>query len=254
MRAKHLFIKSFLVPAVFLGILSLTGCVTFYNAATGRREALLIDTPSEVSLGRDMDKEIHKKMAIVRDAAMQARLDRIGQRVANYSDRQDLNYYFQLVQDKELNAFAVPGGYIYINTGLFNTASDNELAGVLAHEIGHIAARHSVKQIQAQMGYQLLMNLVLGIYSKDSMGQAMNTVFNLANLGYSRADESLADKLAVKYTRRAGFDPYGIVSFFNKLEDEQKRKGSSRPIPFLSSHPLTSERIAHVKQEIINNP
>ncbi len=231
-------------------ILNCAGCTTIYNAATGRKETLLINTPAEVSLGADMDKEVRKTMRIVENPTMVCRLNRIGNKLTYYCDRQDLIYYFNLVKDDELNAFAIPGGYIYVNTGLFNSATDDELAGVIAHEIGHIAARHSVKQIQASLGYQILMNLVLGIYSKQSMGQAMDIVYNLVNLGYSRKDETLADTLAVKYTRKAGFNPEGIVTFFEKLKKEEARKGSGQPFVFLRSHPPIDERISHVKQLI----
>jgi predicted Zn-dependent protease len=225
----------------------ISGCVTIYNPATERNETLFIDTASEVSLGQDMDQQLAKQLKILNDPQMQYRLDSIGAKLAAYSDRQDLIYHFKIVKDKQLNAFAIPGGFVYVNSGLMQTANDAELAGVLGHEIGHIAARHSAKKLQTVMGYQLIMNIVTG---QGTTGQAIDIVFNLVNLGYSRQDEFLADKLAVRYVRRAGLSPLGIVTFFEKLKAEAEKKGSGAKLVFLSSHPPIEERITRVENEM----
>lgn len=235
-----------------LVILSLSGCVTIYNPATQRRETLLIDTQEEASLGRDIDQEMQKKLKVLADPRMQRRLDNIGNKVASASDRRDLSYQFRIVSDKELNAFAIPGGFIYVNSGLMNVADDNELACVLGHELGHIAARHSVKRLQTVLGYQIITGIALGLSGQNSLGQAMDVVFSLINLGYSRKDESLADRLSVRYARRAGFNPYGGVTFFEKLKKEAKEKGPNFNFVFLSSHPPIEERIKNIQEEIKN--
>lgn len=239
--------------AIFLaGILFLAGCVTVYNPATQKKETLLIDTASEAALGRDIDKQIQKQLKISGDARLQSRLDNIGNKVARASDRQDVVYRFKVVEDKELNAFAIPGGFIYVNSGLMDAAGEDELAGVLAHEIGHVAARHSVKKLQATLGYQIIMNIALGISGNQAMARVTDTVFNLVSLGYSRQDESLADRLAVKYSYKAGFNPYGIVTFFEKLNQEARKRGPNFNLVFLSSHPPIEERIKNTKIEIEN--
>jgi predicted Zn-dependent protease len=236
--------------AVYILIVSLlSGCVTIYNPATQRKEIYLIDTKSEVALGNDMDQQVQQKFKILNDPQMQMRLNSIGEKLAYASDRKDLAYHFKIVQDKELNAFAIPGGYVYVNSALMNIATDDELAGVLAHEIGHIAARHSVKKLQAALGYQIILGIALGLSGQGYMGQAMNIVFDLATLGYSRNDELLADKLSVKYTRIAGFDPRGIITFFEKLKQEEKAHPNYTPL-FLRSHPYMDERINQIKKEI----
>lgn len=232
----------------------LSGCVTIYNPATQRKETLLIDTQSEVELGKDLDSQIQRKLKILRDWRMQSRLEDIGRRVAGFSDRQDLSYHFRIVQDKELNAFAIPGGFIYVNSGLMDIATDDELACVLAHEIGHIAARHSVKKLQAALGYQLIIGIALNASGKETVTQAMNIVFDVVSLGYSRKDEFLADKLSVRYAKRAGFNPYGMITFFEKLKQEAKKKGPNFNLVFLSSHPPLEERIKNAKNEIALNP
>lgn len=228
--------------------------MTIYNPATQKKETLLIDTESEIALGRDMDSQIQKKLKILSDPQMQYRLENIGNRVAAASDRGDLAYHFKIVKDKELNAFAIPGGFIYVNSGLMDIAGDDEVACVLAHEIGHIAARHSVKKLQAVMSYQIIMGIALGISGKQGIVKATDIAFDLVNLGYSRKDEFLADKLSVKYAKRAGFNPYGMVTFFEKLKKEAEKKGPNFNLVFLSSHPPIEERIKNVEKEITFNP
>lgn len=244
------------ISATLLTILILLsgGCVTMYNPATEKKETLLINTAQEVSLGADMDSKLQKKLKISNSWPMNIRLKAIGSKLTKFSDRQDLSYHFRVVDDKELNAFAIPGGFIYVNSGLMSVANDDELAGVIAHEIGHIAAKHSVKQLQTVMGYQLFLGLVSGISGQTDMNDAINIVFNLVNLGYSRNDELLADKLAVRYVRRAGYSPIGLVTFFGKLKKEGEKKGSNIKLVFLSSHPPITERIARVQEEMKLNP
>jgi predicted Zn-dependent protease len=236
--------------------LIISGCVTIYNPATQRQESLLIDTKQEVALGRQMDSQVEKDYKILYNYELQRRLDGIGARIVSVSDRQDVVYYFKIIKEKELNAFSIPGGFVYVHSGLMDRANDDELACVLAHEVGHIAARHSVKKLQAVMGYQIILNIALGASGSGSMdmAQAMDVVFNLASLGYGRKDEFLSDKLAVKYAKRAGFNPYGMVTFFETLKKESEEKGSSLNLVFLSSHPPIEERIKNVKQEIASSP
>jgi predicted Zn-dependent protease len=181
-------------------------------------------------------------------------LQDIGYRVSTFSDRQDLIYYFRIVDDPDFNAFAIPGGFIYVNSGLIDNATDDELAGVLGHEIGHLAARHSVKRLQVNLGYQIVMGIAMGVSGQEAIGRATDIVFNVASLGYSRRDEFLADKLAVKYARNAGFNPYGMITFFEKLRQEAKNKGEGFRLVFLSSHPPLEERIKNVEKEIALNP
>jgi predicted Zn-dependent protease len=241
--------------ALIIGVLTLSiaGCVTVFNPATGRQESLLIGTKQEVELGLQMHNELRQKMKFSRDPDAVQRLSVIGNRIAAASDRQDLEYRFSIVIDKELNAFATPGGFVYINSGLMAAATDDELAGVVAHEVGHIAARHSVKQMQGLLGMQMLLGIAGGLSGKESVNQTLTIVFDLVNLGYSRKDEFQADKLAVRYSRRAGFNPWGIIAFFRKLEENSLQKGRSAPPVFLSSHPPIEQRIAQVEQEI-NSP
>src|SRR3989338_8611663 len=237
------------VSVVFL----LSGCTTIYNPATQKKETLLIGTQNEIALGSDMDLEIQKKMKVTHDPQMQLRLEKITKGIAAASDRQDVIYAFKIIKDKELNAFSIPGGYVYVNTGLMEIATDDELACVLAHEVGHIAARHSVKKLQAVMGYEIIMSIALGVSGKQSVAQATDIIFNIGSLGYSRQDELLADKLAVRYSKRGGYSPYGMIGFFEKLKEEESKRGPNLKIHFLSSHPDLELRIQKVKEEIASS-
>ena len=232
------------VFSVFL----LSGCTTIYNPATGNRETLFINTSAEVNLGKDMAKQISSEMKLLDDPLKQKRLEEIGKRVAAVSDRQDLKYSFNIIKDKEFNAFAIPGGSVYVNNGLLDAASDAELAAVLGHEVGHIAARHSVKRLQAVLGYQLISSIALGLSGQGQVLQAVDVVFNVVTLGYSRKDEYLADKLGIKYAKAAGFNPLGMVTFFQKLKTESKSTGLE--LVFLSSHQPIDERIKQAEKEI----
>ena len=118
----------------------------------------------------------------------------------------------------------------------------------MGHEVGHIAARHSVKRLQAVLGYQLISSIALGLSGQGQVLQAVDVVFNVVTLGFSRKDEYLADKLGVKYAKAAGFNPQGMVTFFQKLKAESKSTGLE--LVFLSSHPPIDERIKQAEKEI----
>lgn len=237
---------------LFLIVLSfLSGCTTVYNPATGRTESLLYDTGEEVRLGDELDKELQKKLKISDSFLNKARVERIGERIARASDRQDLSYHFRVVIDEDLNAFAIPGGYIYVDSGLIEAATDDELACVLAHEVGHVAAKHSIKQLQAAIPYQVTMAIIAGATKNAAVVQLADTIIaNPVFLHYSRNDELFADKLAVRYAKRAKFDPNGMITFFEKLKEELKRKGAGLEIEILSSHPDLDKRIEFIKEEI----
>jgi len=235
--------------SLILTIGFLYGCATVYNPATQKKEFIIFDTKTEVSLGKSFNKQIEKEYELLDDEILNNRLQEIGNRVSGVSDRQDLKYHFFIVADDQLNAFALPGGFIYINKAVLDIATDDELACVLGHEIGHVAAKHSMKKLQAVLGYQILINTAFNKSSVDLI-KSIDIVFNIVSLGYSREDERLADKLGVKYARKAGYNPEAMISFFYKLRDEAKKASPHFNLVFLSSHPPIEERIKNVKQEI----
>ncbi|MDP2939570.1 MAG: M48 family metallopeptidase [Candidatus Omnitrophota bacterium] len=245
MYSKNLF----LMFSVFCFLSSVLGCATEYNIATQRQETLMFGTEKEIQLGYTLSRQYELKYKPTEDVALQTRINDIGQRIAVVCDRKDLLYHFKVVDEKEVNAVSLPGGFVYVNKGLVeNTANDDELAGVLAHEVGHITAKHSIKKLQAMYGYTLLSILTAATTNPD-FKQGVDLAFLEILTGYSREDELLADKLAVKYTKKAGFKPEGIVSFLEKLK-EIHQKEPLRPLSYWRTHPYLSQRIAVVKQEV----
>ena len=160
------------------------------------------------------------------------------------ADRREFPYHFALLQSDEVNAFAAPGGYVYVTSALEKmAASDAELAAVMAHEVGHVSAGHSAQQLQTAMGYELFKTLLLGDKGGAAAQAAADIAFNnVIMTGFSRKDEFQADELGVKYAASAGYDPYGMASFFDKLQEREKAGNINRNFEFLMSHPNTPER------------
>lgn len=243
--------------SIFIIITSLcflTGCATVYNPATGRNEFILIDSQTETAIGKNVIGEITKEHPVVDDRNLQERVGRIGRQVCAVSDRNDITYNFAVLADKDLNAVTLPGAYIFVNKGLMDALNDNELAYVIGHEVGHVAARHVVKKLQSGMAYQLLLTIALA-GSKNSLGanadivaKGAETIHNLIDLGYSRQDEYEADRLGAKYAFKAGFDPYSSLSALEKLK---KGEGNnSKVLGYFRSHPYVDDRISALKKVI----
>lgn len=233
------------------------GCVqSSFNLATRQQDYSMTSTDKEVEMGRRIARRVTKELAPVDDEAMQQRVQTLGERVAAVCDRKDVVYTFAAVKDDEVNAFSLPGGYIFIHEGLVKkTANDDELAGVLAHEIAHVAARHAVKRYEAGLGLQIaqLATLVAGKSAAASRG--LSVAAQASQLAYARQDELEADQLAVKYVRQAGLDPKGILAFLTTLEEVDRAKshylprGVVRP-QYARTHPFIPDRIRAVKEAL----
>ena len=213
-----------------------------------------ISTQQEVQLGRQYSAEINRQLPIVQNRAIHNYINQLGNDIARRVDDRGLNYTFYVVNSDAVNAFAVPGGFIYINRGLIERAENmSELAGVLAHEIGHVVERHSVEQMQKAQNANLATGVVYGVLlgrppsSVERVG--LQGVGSAVFAGYSRDAEREADAEAVGYLVRSGIDPRGLPSFFNKLLAEQQRRPSSVE-QWFSTHPLTQERIEVVGSAI----
>jgi predicted Zn-dependent protease len=232
---------------LFLYFFILIGCVTIYNPATGQQESYFISETQEIAIGKNMARDIAATNKTLKDQKKLRYLRRIGEKIAILSDRPDLRYQFYILDEDEINAFALPGGYIFVNRGLIERTSEDELAFVLGHEIGHVCARHSLKRLQASLGMGLLLGIALRNPDYEYIRQGIEVVYNVVALGYSRKDELLADSLGITYSRRAGYDPEASVALLQKL---QRESTGPRPLVFLSSHPEPATRIQNIQKTI----
>jgi beta-barrel assembly-enhancing protease len=205
-----------------------------------------ISNAQEVALGGEINKELANsgQAKIYNNQAINDYINQIGQQLAKTSERPDIPYTFQVVDDDSLNAFATMGGYVYINTGTI-AAADNEaeLASVIGHEIGHIVARHSVEQMRDRALSQGLLSAA-GLDRSDAVNIGVELAVSRPN---SRSDELEADRLGVENITKAGYAPVGMIGFMQKLLEQG---GGSTP-GFLSTHPATSDRIK-ILQELID--
>lgn len=235
---------------LFLPVIFLSGCSTEYSVVTGQEETYFYSTDREVVMGNAIAREVEKEYKFDPDPLEQKRVQDIGKRIVAVCDRKELTYHFAVLDEKEVNAVSLPGGYVYIFKGLIEKCdNDDELAGVVAHEVGHIVARHSIKKLQAQQGYSIMRILVAASPGGGNVGGAADLAFLQLMLGYSREDELLADQLGARYLKRAGYDPEGMEKFLRKLQ-EIHRKEPLRPYSYFKTHPYVPDRVRAVKQEL----
>jgi predicted Zn-dependent protease len=208
----------------------------------------------EVQLGKQFSREIEKELKIYSDPVVNAYIDQLGQHLANHSQRRNITYHFKVVNTEVVNAFAVPGGYLYVNIGLIRAAeNESELAGVIGHEIGHVVGKHGVKQMTRQLGLAAVAQLALGEEQSKLKKMVANLATNGVLMKYSRDAEREADIYAVQEMYDAGIDPEGMATFFEKLRNLQKSK-PSRLQQMFATHPLTTERITAVRSQIARLP
>ena len=200
-------------------------------------------------MGQETDQQLRRQFGIYDNKALNEYVDRVGQSMVANSHRPGLKHHFAVLDTPVVNAFAAPGGYIYVTRGILALMnSEAELAAVLGHEMGHVAARHSVKQLSGQLLAQI--GLVVGsIVSKDirKFAGLASIGMQLLFLKFSRSDEYQADELGIRYARQAQYSPGEMLRFFSALENMSAEGGSHKIPTFLSTHPMTRDRIARVK-------
>jgi beta-barrel assembly-enhancing protease len=237
-------------PISLFGACLLAGCTVGGPLEEVQEAVAGVVLPPEQAeqLGSRMAAEVEAKQGLHPDEALQQRVSRIGQRLAAEADAPEgIDFEFSVVQDERVNAFALPGGHIYVTSGLMETAgSEAELASVIAHEVAHVTERHIAERMATSYGVQALAGAALG----QSPGTVTQLVSSLLQQGaimkYSRSQELQADRVGVGTLEDAGYDPQAAIAMFRKLE---KAGGDGAPA-FLSSHPGTGERIEQL-QDII---
>lgn len=244
MKTKHTFIIYSVVAFFFL-----SDCAI--NPVTGKRDFMLVSESQEIAMGQEADPSIVRYFGLYQDPELQKFINAKGQQMVAISHRKNLKYEFKIVDSPVVNAFAVPGGYVYFTRGImahFN--NEAEFAGVLGHEIGHITARHSAKQYSNQMLAQV--GLIAGVVLVPEVGQFANELqqgVSLLFLKFGRDAETQSDKLGAEYSTKINYDAEEMAHFFNTLQRLQKQSGADEIPDFLSTHPNPIDREENVEKQ-----
>jgi len=225
-------------------------CAT--NPATGKKQLMLVSEAQEIAMGKEADQEAIGAYGLYPDPKVQAYVERLGKGLAAKSERPDLPWSFKVVDDPTVNAFALPGGYIYVTRGIMaHLRSEAELVAVLGHEIGHVTGRHSASQMSKQtlaMG-----GLVLGMAVKPELQQFAGLAqqsLGLLFLKFGRDDENQADELGLRYMTRQAYDPKEMLEVFGVLDGVTRAEGGGRMPDWLSTHPSPGNRTARIQGQI----
>lgn len=227
--------------------------VTLSCATTGpggKKDLILISDSQENGLGLEFDKQVRTESKILDDAQWQSYFNEMGQRIVAVSDRKEIEYHFTVIESDDINAFATPGGYVYIYTGLLKLMdSEAQLAAVTSHEISHVVARHGVKRLQQALGISILLEIVSGKSDSQTLQTAIGLGLSVALSGYSRSNEREADRFGIHYMSLAGYNPKGVIDMFEKLASvsEGKRNFFEN---MMATHPETQERIQNAKSQL----
>ncbi|MBD3181573.1 M48 family metalloprotease [Candidatus Poribacteria bacterium] len=237
------------------------GCAI--NPITGKKEVMIFSDKQEVALGKNSDPDIRWQFGgTYDDPEIQRYVEKIGQSVAAVSHRSDIPYHFTVVDDSVVNAFALPGGYIYISRGLLaHLDNEAQLSAILGHETGHVAARHGMKRLQSILGFNVLLGIVDQVASgsedyrrwRGLIKTTSQVAFTMVIQGYSRGDELESDELGALYASKAGYDPDGMMQTLEILGSLHNGEPSAIEELF-RSHPKDSKRIENVKDYIKEMP
>jgi predicted Zn-dependent protease len=234
------------IVSLATALLAVAACKTSINPVTGRRQVVLMSEADERQIDAQIAPQIEGREGLVRDPELVAYVDGIGQNLAAHSPRQDVIYTFQIIESEAPNAFALPGGHIYISRGLLTVAnSEAELANVLGHEIGHVAARHAAQQDAhaKTLGLSTVLGDILSGGAEEQPDSERISGSFVAR--YARNQEREADRIGQKLAEDTGVDPSGMARFLRKLQNLDKlTRGFSTPQTYLSTHPALEERVA----------
>jgi predicted Zn-dependent protease len=231
----------------------LLGTACAVNPATGKKQLVLITERQEIEIGRETDKAISTEMGLYDDEALQAYVQDVGDRLAARSERPDLDWTFRVLDDPVVNAFALPGGYIYVTRGILaHMNSEAELASVVGHEIGHVTARHGVSQMsKAQLaGLGINLGAILAPEQARRYGSLAQAGVGMLFLKFGRDDERQADDLGLRYMVQGGYDPRPMGDMFDMLDRVGEASGGGRVPGWMSTHPAPGNRRARTEGKI----
>ena len=215
----------------------------------------MVSLEEEWALGQQLSRDIAQQMPLSRDARANQIINQMGQSIVAQTEMRQLPWQFHIVESNEINAFNIPGGHVYVTTGLIN-ATDNaaELAGVMAHEIAHGTQRHGTQQLSQAYGLQILAGVVLG-QNPATYQQILAQVIGTGALArFGREAERESDALGVRYMYDAGYDPRGMATMFEELLSREQGGGRGAVENFFATHPLTSERLQSVSRDASRLP
>ncbi len=241
--------KKYITVCLLAGFMTITNSCT-KNPVTGKRDINFISEEQEIALGKESDPAIIAQYGLYDDPALQQFITQKGKAMAKISHRSNLPYEFKIVDSPVLNAFAVPGGYVYFTRGImahFN--NEAQFTGVLGHEIGHIAAKHSAQQYSKSVLAQI--GLVVGMVVAPELaqfGDVASQGVGLLFLKFGRDDERESDRLGVEYSSKIGYDAKEMADFFSTLQRKQEESGAASLPSFLSSHPSPEDRLVTVNK------
>jgi predicted Zn-dependent protease len=240
-------LKKLTLIAFTCGLIVFAGCAA--NPITGQDEMMFSqDYHSDIELGEQVAPEVEKALkGKIEDEALQNYIDSIGRQISKISHNPDFDYHFTAVNDKSINALALPGGRIFITKGmLLKLENESQLAGILAHEIVHVVARDTQNMMSKEAGLGLLFILAMSQTSSAGEMAAIDLARQIIELKYSRQDEATADLGGLDYMVRAGYDPNGMIETMQMLN----REDTIRPVEFLSTHPSPENRVSYIQAKI----
>jgi len=235
-----------LMPVILLTL----ACAT--NPVTGKRQLAMITEAQEIQMGQQAAQQVAKEMGLVQDQALQNYVNQVGQRLAADSERPDLPWSFAVVDDPMINAFALPGGPVFLTRGILSHFNNEaEMASVLGHEIGHITARHSVEQISKQQLAGLGLGIAMILSPQAAQyGDLANVGMQLMFMKFGRDHERQADDLGLRYMIQEGYDPNQMPPVFDVLDRISALEGGRAMPEWASTHPDPGNRAARIRQDI----
>lgn len=224
-------------------IFAFAGCQV--NPVTGENEFNLYSVADQEKMGAEYSKQVEKELGqSVKDPLLQSYIDSVGQKIARVCHTPDEGFSYKAIDSNTVNAFALPGGYIYITTGLLKTLNtESQLAGILSHETAHVTCRHSA----VTMSRDLIINAGVSAAGKGVAGTAASIITQLQGMKYSRVNEKQADLVGLGYLVKAGYTPFGMTETMQILQSQSQ----TRTIEFFSTHPSPENRVGYLKEEIV---
>jgi predicted Zn-dependent protease len=228
------------------------------GAAAAGGCAPAMTTQQEVQAGGDYARQINAQLPILRDSYTNQYINQLGRQIAAQADPRGIPYTFYVVNSDVVNAFSIPGGHIYINRGIIERADNvSQLAGVLAHEIGHVVERHGIQQVQRQQNANTALAVLYGVLMRRAPSTVERAGIQVGGTavfaGYSRTAEREADQVAITYMMRSGYNPHGLPQFFGKMISEQQRQPSKLE-QWFATHPGSQERVQNATAAINATP